>query len=290
MRVLQALATRSPILAKLYEEISESIGARPPFSLGYPSEATQSSYYLGGDINESDIALVSKTLEQNFIFPENTRVRKAADGSGLEVLLASVESRSDYQTFPSCGNESIRVLKGDHSQDLQGICDELAIASNYAANDLQRSFLNEYIESFRTGSLDAYRESQRIWVKDKAPRIENIIGFVEPYRDPHGIRAEFEGLVGIADNEETRLLSKLVQSSAAFIKRLPWTTPENDGKGPFEKSLFEPPDFSSIHSKSRLSEHLYTYSRAAALAYCSSIIFPGINLPNVSLYFESFFL
>lgn len=74
-----------------------------------------------------------------------------------------------------------------------------------------------------------------------------------------------KGLVAIADDKETMLLGKLVENSAQFIRRLPWTVDgENDGKGPFEKALFEPPDFSSIHT----------------LAYCSSIIFPGINLPN----------
>ncbi|PSN64888.1 peptidase M49, dipeptidyl-peptidase III [Corynespora cassiicola Philippines] len=125
--------------------------------------------------------------------------------------------------------------------------------------------LSDYIESFRTGDLEVYRNSQRTWIMDKSPRVENIFGFVEPYRDPYGIRAEFEGLVVIMDLEETSKLTKLVESSDVFIKRLPWTgNDENDGKGPFEKALFEAPDFTSIHS----------------LAYCSSIIFPGINLPN----------
>lgn len=73
------------------------------------------------------------------------------------------------------------------------------------------------------------------------------MGFVEPYRDPHGVRAEFESLVAIADDGETAMLAKLVELSPRFIRRLPWATEDNDGKGPFEKSLFEPPDFSSIH-------------------------------------------
>lgn len=266
--VLQKLADRSPILAGLYKEISESISARPPFSLGYPSETAQSSYYPENNINESDVTVVSKVLEQNSIFPENTRLRKKDDGSGFEVLVGSVERR-DIAQFPlPNGKGSVRLIGGDHSSDLRRVCDELTEASKYAANDLQSGLLSAYVESFQSGSLDAYRESQRIWVRDKAPRVENIFGFVEPYRDPHGIRAEFEALVAIADDEETGLLAKLVEKSGTFIRRLPWATPENDGKGPFEKNLFEPPDFSSIHT----------------LAYCSSIIFPGINLPNVSSY------
>ena len=75
---------------------------------------------------------------------------------------------------------------------------------------------------------------------------------MEPYRDPYGSRAEFEGLVAISDAEETKALKKLVEYSTTFIRRLPWVdgiSTENESKGPFEKALFEPPDFTSIHSK-----------------------------------------
>ena len=192
---------------------------------------------------------MSKILEQNSMFPENTRLQKSGDGTGFEVLLASVEDgHVTHYPLPN-SKGSVRLVRGDHSSDLKRVCAELKEASKYAANDLQRQFLDAYIESFQSGSLDTYRDSQRIWVRDKAPRVENIFGFVEPYRDPHGIRAEFEALVAIADDEETSLLAKLVENSATFIRRLPWASPENDGKGPFEKDLFEPPDFSSIHSK-----------------------------------------
>jgi dipeptidyl-peptidase-3 len=247
--VLRKLAATSPRLTELYREILTSIFTRPPFSLGYPSGTSQSTYYLG-NITEEEIAVVSRVLEQNAIFPENTRIRKADEGVDFEVLLASVQKRGTLHTFSLPDVKGcVRLVQGDHSAELEQICAELAEANHYAANDLQRDALRAYVESFQTGSLDAYRESQRIWVRDKGPRVENIFGFVEPYRDPHGIRAEFEGLVAIADDDETRLLGRLVEHSAKFIRRLPWVTPENDGKGPFEKSLFEPPDFSSIHSK-----------------------------------------
>ncbi|KAJ3939178.1 uncharacterized protein N0V96_010621 [Colletotrichum fioriniae] len=111
------------------------------------------------------------------------------------------------------------------------MCVELTQAADFASNELQRVFIEEYVESFRTGNLAKYRDSLRNWVKDKAPEIENIFGFVEPYRDPHGIRAEFEGLVAIADAAETRKLTRLVDNSTQFIRKLPWTSPENDGKG-----------------------------------------------------------
>lgn len=263
--VLRSLAAKSPRLSELFQRIAPSINSIPPYSLGYPSETSQSRYYLGSAITEKDIDLVSKVLERNAVFPENTRIRKAENGRDFEVLVASVDKTDVEQTFPlSGGIGHVKLLRGDYSHHLERVCDQLSEAIKYAANDQQRDFFRAYVESFRTGSLDTYRNSLRIWVKDIAPRVENIFGFVEPYRDPHGIRSEFEALVAIADDKETELLAKLVRNSAKFIRRLPWATPDNDGKGPFEKNLFEPPDFSSIHT----------------LAYCSSIIFPGINLPN----------
>ncbi len=250
---LHHLAAKSPLLSEPFDKISLCITSIPPYGLGYPSEITQSAYYLGSSITEHDIQMVSKVLERNSIFPENTRIRKAEKGGNFEVLLASVDHTDLDRSFhlPD-GKAVVTLMRGDHSSHLERVCAELSEALKYAANDRQRAFLHAYIESFRTGSLDTYRDALRIWAQDKAPRVEHIFGFVEPYRDPHGIRSEFEGLVAIADDKETALLAKLVENSVRFIRRLPWATgAENDGKGPFEKNLFEPPDFSSIHGTSK---------------------------------------
>ncbi|KAI1736227.1 peptidase family M49-domain-containing protein [Xylaria scruposa] len=261
---LKIIASQTPELTRLYEEFRSEIFAIPPYSLGFPSSVSQSSYYLGNQISKEEIALVSKVLDAASIFPENTRIEKLKSNA-YKVHQASIDSTRAAQPLNTLdASVEVHLVGGDHATDLVRMCDNLNKASKYAANDTQRKFLNEYVESFRTGSLDAYRDSQRTWVTDKGPKIENIFGFVEPYRDPYGVRSEFEGLVAIADDEETVLLSTLVEHSDNFIRRLPWASAGNNGKGPFEKSLFEPPDFSSIH----------------ALAYCSSIIFPGINVPN----------
>ncbi|KAK9435535.1 dipeptidyl peptidase III [Metarhizium brunneum] len=193
-RVLKKLADRSSVLTELYEEIHKSIESIPPFNLGFPSETSQSSYYLGNAISESDAAIVSKILEQNAVFPKNTRLQKSKDDTEYDVLIASVKRELVAQFSLPSGQGHVRLLKGDHSSDLQLVCAELNEASKYAANDLQRNILSAYIESFQTGSLDIYSTSQRLWVQDKAPRVENIFGFVEPYRDPQGIRGEFEAL------------------------------------------------------------------------------------------------
>ena len=251
---LKKLAKRSTRLRELYEEISNAMMTVPPYGLGFPSDRAQSAYYLGGSIiSQEEITLVSRALEEHSILPENTRIRKIWDPQvqTFEVLQASVDQDPHPVEFSSPTLKgTIRIQRGDHSDELAKICSCVSEAIPYAANDKQQLFLSQYLKSFQTGSLDIYRDSQRIWIKDKSPRVENIFGFVEPYRDPYGIRAEFEGLVGITDLEESKTLTKLVEHSSTFIKRLPWAQEdENDGKGPFEKALFEPSDFTSIHGK-----------------------------------------
>ena len=245
--VVQTLAFKSDQLASLYKKISGPMFAIPPYGLGYTSDTAQTSYYPCGNLCEAEIASISKLLELEGIYPENTRISKQA-GLNYTVHLASVQS-GEPRCFSLDSERTVQIVAGDHAGELTSMCSELSLAATYAANDIQKDLLSAYVDSFQTGSLDQYRDSLRLWVKDKAPRVENIFGFVEPYRDPYGVRAEFEGLVAIADDEETRLLGKLVDNSAKFIRRLPWAVgEENDGKGPFEKRLFEPPDFSSIHS------------------------------------------
>lgn len=96
----------------------------------------------------------------------------------------------------------------------------------------------------------AYRMSQKTWVTDISPRVENILGFVEPYRDPYGVRAEWEGVICISDPDETSRLKELVDNSTRFIRMLPWAVPgENDGKGPFEANCFQAPNFTIVHGR-----------------------------------------
>ena len=251
------MSKRSPKLESLYRSISPSVFSKPPYGLGLPSNNAQTAYYEGDPfITKEKIEAISRVLEEHSISPENTRIRRVPYANAVlyEVLQASVEEDDqprEFQVDILDVPTTIRIVRGDHSEELTKICECLADAKKYAASENQELFLAKYIESFKTGDLAAYRESQRTWLADKSPRVENIFGFVEPYRDPCGVRAEFEGIVAIKDPEETRLLRKLVIRSNTFIKRLPWAGgSENGGKGPFEKELFDSHNFTSIHCKS----------------------------------------
>jgi dipeptidyl-peptidase-3 len=55
-------------------------------------------------------------------------------------------------------------------------------------------------------------------------------------------------LIGIADADEVRKLKNFVDSSTTFIRPRSWAVEGmNDRERSFKKSLFEAPDFTSVH-------------------------------------------
>ncbi|EFY89745.1 dipeptidyl peptidase III [Metarhizium acridum CQMa 102] len=117
----------------------------------------------------------------------------------------------------------VRLETGHHAAGMSKICFHLDEAAKYVSNARQADILAEYIECFSTGSLEAYRNPQKSWVADIFPRVETILGFVEPYGDPYGVRAEWEGVVCIPDPDETYKLKALVEKSTIYNDTTPIT-------------------------------------------------------------------
>lgn len=245
---LKALAQLSLDAQKLYEKFSETIYAGSDIAklhLGYPSAGHVSTYYPDSpNITKEDISIVSDFLESKRLLPENTRIHKTE--VGYDVWIASAQS------FPSVADRDVKesewtlpdgkkvVLRfGDYSKEMETIAHHISQAKKYAANETQVKMMEEYAKSFTTGSLEAYKESQRQWIKDKGPEVESDIGFVETYRDPHGIRGEWEGFVATVNKERTEAFSKLVNAAPKLIPLLPW-------EAEFEKDTFLSPDFTSL--------------------------------------------
>lgn len=261
---------------------------KPPVSLGPPSGLTQSSYYPGFDdlSFKENKPITSRIMEELSILPENTRLEGGALEEGfINILQASIiEGESMCSTIDNAKvtGKMVRLVKGDHKVELARINAQLEKAYEATEEKAQRDTIRKIQESFLTGDLSSYKESQRIWVKSRSPPVETVIGFVEPYRDPLGLRSEFEGIVGIANIRETRILKELSNMADTLVCRLPWVRKEQGYKGPFEKSVFESPDFTSLQSEFHNTLLKKPAANVLGLAYCSSIVFPGINLPNVS--------
>jgi dipeptidyl-peptidase-3 len=263
---LLALASVEPKALKLHEQFKHAIytgGDVAKLHLGYPGAGHVSTYYPDSpDITKEDIAGVSDFMEGQGLLPENTRVKKTE--KGFDILIASAqdspskEDRDIEQTeWEMPDGKKIRLVFGDYAQEMKTIAEHFEKAKEYAANDTQEKMMEQYAKSFRTGSLEAYKESQRYWIKDKGPSVEVDVGFIETYRDPHGIRGEWEGFVAMVNKERTEAFGKLVESAPKYIPLLPWSKD-------FEKDTFLSPDFTSLE----------------VLTFAGSGIPAGINIPN----------
>ena len=187
---------------------------------------------------------MSDFLEGKGLLPENTRVRKTSEG--YEVLIASaLDSPSSEQRdlkeseWTLDDGKKVKLVFGDYTKEMNTIAHHIEQAKKYAANAHEVEMMEQYSKSFKTGSLEAYKLSQKAWVQDKGPMVESDIGFVETYRDPHGIRGEWEGFVAMVNKERTQAFGKLVETAPKYIPLLPWDKA-------FEKDKFLSPDFTSL--------------------------------------------
>lgn len=249
-------------IQSMYSKVRDPMFDTSVGLLGWPDDGQLSSYYVGKNIvTKLEAEMVNSTMAKHGIMPENTRVEKLDDGSFVvHVASADTTNNTDYYPKEAVKTETGANLTfkfGDHSREFQKIVEHLTEAKKYVANETQEKLLTYYIESFKTGSMKAHKQSQIEWVKDIKPQVESNIGFIETYRDPSGVRGEWEGLVAMVNKERTAKFSDLVESATKFISRLPWDSF-------YEKDNFNPPDFTSLE----------------VLTFANSGIPAGINIPN----------
>ncbi|CAK9780259.1 aflatoxin-detoxifizyme [Cutaneotrichosporon oleaginosum] len=256
-RKVVAAAPRAHEALPLWDKLQEEIyGIKPAARtlLGYPDAGHVTGYY-SGDVTEADIKAVQKWYEGRGKDALNTRLFKRGDVYELRVASADTAPTETFDVPGLPGK--LEVVFGDFAEEMKGVADELEAAIPYAANEHQRKMLEAYVRHFHTGDVDAHKESQREWIQDIGPTVETNIGFVESYRDPAGVRAEFEGFVAMVNKEMTKKFERLVDAAETYIPKLPW------GKD-FEKDKFRKPDFTSLE--------VLTFSTGGVPA--------GINIPN----------
>jgi dipeptidyl-peptidase-3 len=151
----------------------------------------------------------------------------------LAIASAEVKPRVSHVFQSEQKSINIDVIYGDHSPFMARLADCIEKAKEFVPEDRteQKSMLTEYVKHFRGGAISAHKDSQRNWVKDRAPPVETNIGFIESYRDPFGVRGEFEGFVAVVNREQSKKFQILVDNAQPFIAMLPWPSA-------FEKDQF----------------------------------------------------
>lgn len=269
------LAKASQDAEKLYntfkDDLYEASVAR--MHLGYPDKGHISAYYPDSpNITTEEITYTADFIKEKGLLPENTRMRRTSSGD-FEVLIASAVTEptvrdvkeSEWTLSGPLEGKKLRLVFGDHATEMAKIARNLTEAKKHSGNPTEDSMQAEYVKAFHDGSMEAHKESQRHWIKDLGPAVETNIGFIETYRDPHGIRGEWEGFAACVNKERTKAFGSLVEAAPAQIPKLPWGAE-------FEKDKFLSPDFTSLE----------------VLTFAGSGIPAGINIPNVGHIFPLF--
>jgi dipeptidyl-peptidase-3 len=212
------------------------------------------STYYSPNITRDEIARVQKFMDSISLSPYNTRLFKH-DGPVYEIKIASAHAKG--AAFHEYDGLKIKITYGDYADILALVADNLEKAAGFAANQNQVQMLDKYVQHFREGDIEDHKGAQRHWIKDVGPVVETNIGFIESYRDPFGVRGEFEGFVAVVNKDMSRKFGSLVESATSFIALLPW--PKE-----LEKDRFLRPDFTSLD----------------VLSFASSGVPAGINIPN----------
>ncbi|CAK7206395.1 hypothetical protein SEUCBS139899_009187 [Sporothrix eucalyptigena] len=272
-----ALASLSPEAEKFYKATNGAIFSSDKpglLHLGYTDDGHLTTYYPDSpDITKDEIAGVAKWMEKKGLLPENTRLRKQKGSNVFELLIASGETSPpisgrdvgstdtefslDESESTALKGATIRLVYGDYATEMAEIAKNIAQAAVHADNETETKMHEAYAKSFSEGSLLAFKDSQRYWIRDKGPMVETNIGFIETYRDPAGTRGEWEGFVAMVNLERTRAFGALVDAAPKLIPLLPWAAD-------FEKDKFLSPDFTSLE----------------VLTFAGSGIPAGINIPN----------
>ncbi|KAF5280315.1 hypothetical protein FQR65_LT03124 [Abscondita terminalis] len=223
--------------------------------LGFPPQGCTT--YLSSNCTPEDAARVLNWLTKHNLESYNTRCFKTSSANGeidYEIRLAS-EEVGEVQ-HDTDGKYTYRLVKGDYCHLMKLLNNALEKALPYA-NQTEKNMLQCYIRSFKTGSINEHKQGSRLWIKNKSPAIETYIGFIETYRDPAGVRGEFEAFVAMVNRSMSKKFKHLVDNAEQFLKHLPW--PKD-----YEKDEFLRPDFTSLD----------------VLTFAGSGIPAGINIPN----------
>lgn len=222
----------------------------------YPHGVT--SYY-SPNMTKKEVEIVNEYMTANNIEHWNTRIEKYDQLEKQPLIIIKVASSDIKYDMGVIDYKGLCITKmtSDYNKELEGVISWLKEANKYTRNDHQKRMLTSYIEHFTSGDIDKHKDSQRSWIQDIEPPIETNMGFIENYRDPSGVRSEFQSFVSIVDVETSKRFKEMVDNAVDLIATLPW--PKE-----FEKDEFIKPDFTSLE----------------VITFVGSGIPAGINIPN----------
>ncbi|ESU45744.1 Dipeptidyl-peptidase III [Giardia duodenalis] len=223
-------------------------------SLGFhPAGCT--AYYQPGDFSESEAKQINDLMTAKKMMHENSHVIR--HDTWYEISLASVEVAGRGEPIGICNGKDVCVTRGRGSAELAKVCNWLRKAREFADSDSQKKMLDALVEHYRTGDCDLHKRYSEHWVQDKDVVVETYQGFIETYRDPSGVRAEYEAFVACVDPDVSKALHNLVERAPEILPLLPYPRA-------LERDEFIPPVYNAIN----------------ILVFPATGMPIGINIPN----------
>ncbi|THD18820.1 Dipeptidyl peptidase [Fasciola hepatica] len=249
---------------RLFDELSPAIYSLNPrrLRLGFGPQDGITTYYSANCTRE-DAEIAQDYLKATNMEAYNTRLFKENSSKNNQHLVSLRIASAEMKIVPGQpvgklpSDWSFQLQYGDLSELMSVLVQSTKLVVPVVLNDNQRKMWALYSESFRTGNIDLHKEASKVWVKDISPAVETYIGFIESYRDPLGVRAEFESFVAIVNKVISAKFQNLVDSAVQIISHLPWPST-------YERDVFRKPDFTSLD----------------VVTFATSGIPIGINIPN----------
>ncbi len=117
--------------------------------------------------------------------------------------------------------EKVWKQDGKYGKAIEQIVFWLKKAIEYAENDLQKKYISNLIEYYKTGNLALFDLYSIDWVKELEGDIDFVSGFIEVYGDPLGIKGSWESIVNYKDQEATKRATILSENAQWFEDHSP---------------------------------------------------------------------
>lgn len=113
--------------------------------------------------------------------------------------------------------EEVWKADGLYGQAIERIIYWLEKAANVAENPQQKAVIEKLIAYYRTGDLKDFDEYSILWVGDLDSKVDFVNGFIENYGDPLGMKASWESVVNVK-NEEATKRTEIISRNAQWFE------------------------------------------------------------------------
>ena len=203
------------------------------------------SNYYGEDVTQQEAEDYYNTLKAQAPNPD-------------EPVAYGMNSRLEHRDGTL--HENVYRLGGLYTKAIEHICEELALARQYAENVQQQKVIDLLLEFYKSGDLETFDRYTIEWVKETEGFVDFINGFTETYGDPLGLKASWEGYVNYRDRDATKR-ADLLSANAQWFE-----------------------DHSPVDERFKKKECKGVSARVVNAAILAGDLYPssaiGINLPN----------